>query len=234
MLQDSVVLNATRFIGVDAFEAVYYLQENTLVKYTKKETYYYQNNSLGAILNVDLLNPLEIMVFYKDFNTVVQLDPTLAEIKTVNFNTTKNFMSAGYISTCSNHRFWVFNENTLQIEIYNPNTQQKDAVTQPIIGEIINIKSDYNYCWVLTKSQILKYNNYGNLLNTYEMETVDGFCKMKKNFILQQKNELFVYNMQLKTKEKLQIPKITIQDVFVKAETVYIYDGNILYSYIIN
>jgi hypothetical protein len=46
-----------------------------------RETFVYQNFSLGKITKVDLQNPLKIVLFYENFNTVVTLDNQLNEIQ---------------------------------------------------------------------------------------------------------------------------------------------------------
>ncbi len=233
-LQDSIPLSATVFLGVDAYESYYYLKENTLFKQNKNQTYSYQNLSLGDITQVDFLNPLAITVFYKNTNTIIQLDNTLAIIRQTSLNEIENVPTFQYVNTCSNHKFWLLNENDLQLEVYNLRNNTIENTTQPITDKILAIKSNYNYYWILTATQIVQYNSYGSLVNNFKIEGYNDFWVSKNGFLLKKKNELYRYNLSDKLMKKIMIPKKAIQDVFGKAETVYLYNKNRLYIYTIN
>lgn len=229
-LQDSISLKATKFVGVDAYQSLYYLKANVIFKQEKGKIYSYQDTTLGAVTLLDILNPLAIIVFYKDYNTVVYLDNHLSEIKRVSFNNNPDFATINWVGTCSNHRLWRFNTDQLQLEVYNDRTQQIKVNSSPITDKIIQIISNYNYCWLLTSSKIVTYNIYGSLINSFDVSEFDNFWQQDDYFILRKDNQLFLLNKSSKTIEKIKLPKIKIKDVFVKAETVYIYNGIKLYT----
>ena len=56
--KEFVALNATEFIGFDAFKNYFYIKDNVIYKKTEVELLQYQNLSLGKITKVDILNPL--------------------------------------------------------------------------------------------------------------------------------------------------------------------------------
>ena len=96
-------LNADKFIGVDDFENSYYINHNNLYKKTAQTIYSYANSQLGEITSVDITNPLKILVFYRDFKTVLLLDNRLNELTTpINF-TTESFSSKANFRLCGSY-----------------------------------------------------------------------------------------------------------------------------------
>jgi hypothetical protein len=67
-------------LGYDSFGFIIPLKQY-FSKIGTRETFVYQNFSLGKITKVDLQNPLKIVLFYENFNTVVTLDNQLNEIQ---------------------------------------------------------------------------------------------------------------------------------------------------------
>ena len=84
--QSDTQLTCDIFLGFDNQKSIYSLKNNILTKNSDGITYQYNNLSLGKITNVDFQNPLQIVIFYKNFNTVVLLDNQLNEIKKIDFN----------------------------------------------------------------------------------------------------------------------------------------------------
>ncbi len=74
------------FLGFDNQQNSYTITNNILTKTNQTSTYQYNNLGLGKITKVEIQNPLQIVVFYKNFNTVVLLDNQLNEIKKIDFN----------------------------------------------------------------------------------------------------------------------------------------------------
>ena len=75
-------IDATTFIGVDSFQNVYTLKGNAFYKNNQEN---YQNLNLGEIFSIDIRNPFKIVLFYKNFNTVILLDNRLNEIEKIQF-----------------------------------------------------------------------------------------------------------------------------------------------------
>ena len=233
-LKDSTSLHADRFLYKDNFDALYYIKNNTLVKKSTSEFYEYNNVLLGNVSYVDVLNPLEITLFYRDFNTVIQLDNRLSEINKIDFNTIQDFKNLNWAATASNKRLWVYNNDNLQLEIYNFQLEQTEITTLPISEDIISYKSNYNFCWLLTKKGILQYNVYGNLLTSIPFEAAEKFSHSKNNFVFLKENQLYFLKNEASKAQKLDLPKMTIKDFSLSQETLYIYNGKTLFTYQLN
>ena len=230
-MRDSIQLKADTFWGVDAFDGIYYSLDNTLYKQTDERLFSYKNRALNQVSSIDFLNPLEVTIFYEDFNSVVQLDNRFSELKNFNFNTSLDFKAISHASTASNHRLWVFNELTSQIEIYSFTAKDQELVTQPITENVIKIRSNYNYCWVLTDSKVLVYNSYGNLINQYILVDYQDFVRHQGFLFLRKGNKIIQFEEATGEIKYLNFGKFLIKDFSVINETLYIYDGKKLELY---
>ena len=70
-----------KFIGKDNFQNYYHTSDNQLFKQGKNKTLNYKNLALGKIDDISIENPLQIVLLYKSFNTIVLLDNQLNEIQ---------------------------------------------------------------------------------------------------------------------------------------------------------
>ena len=71
--EKEIKFEADQIIGVTKFDEYIYTKNNILYKQTTNNTFQYQNLQLGPITKVDIINPLKIVVFYEEFNSVVLL-----------------------------------------------------------------------------------------------------------------------------------------------------------------
>lgn len=227
-------LKADRFIRINTFNDIFFISENTLYKKGERNDYSYNNIILGNLSNIDVLNPLEITLFYKDYNTVIQLDNRLNEINILDFNLASNFKNIGYAATASNKRLWTYNTDNQQLEVYNFQLDLVEATTLPLPQNIITFYSNYNFCWVLTSTGLFQYNVYGNLLNSYVLQDFENFVYNKGNIVLQKEEKLYLLNVEDKTPRLINLPELSIKDFSLTNETLYIYDGKTLSTFSLN
>ena len=233
-LDNTIKLDADNFIGVNMFDELFYVKNEVLYKKASGESYSYQNRLLGSLSSVDVLNSLESTLFYKAFNAVIQLDRRLGGISKVDFNQSNSFSTITHVSVASNKRLWVFNTDIQQLQVYNPKQDIVEASSQSIPEVIVAIYSNYNFCWVLTKSKLLQYNIYGNLLNSYVLHEFEDIIYYKDYFILKKDKQLYAFFVDVKTPKIIELAQITVKDFSVINETLYIYDGKELHSLKIN
>lgn len=227
-------LDADIFISTNNFKTTFYILENVLFKHseeTKGIDIGYSNFQLGTITSVNTFNPLKINVFYRDFNTALILDNRLAEIFKIDFNTLSEYKNVSHITTGSDNTLWIFNENNQQLELFDYKTNTTRAQTLPIKHTVLDIKSNYNNCWVLTEKQLFVYDYFGNLLkkvknNGYEAMNIDN-----ENVILKKGNSLFYLKKNTNTIRPITLPNLLINQFFATNETLYIYNDENLHKY---
>jgi hypothetical protein len=220
-----------RFIGVDNFDNLYTLKNNVITKNGAYKNYEYINIQLGDVHHVDITNPLKIVVFYKDQNSVIMLDNTLSEILVVNFNQTAVFRKVVHVSAAFDNSIWIYNELNQQLERYNYIEDKTVVNTLPFSSSILLQGSNYNYCWIITATTIECYNPYGSNVNTFKNDAFEKMHLYRNNVLLVKQNQLFYLNTKNNI-NKVKTPiEITLQDFSITNESLYIYDSEFLYQF---
>ena len=233
---DAELLSKEKFkndqiISVDNFGTVYSLDNNTLYKTVNNNSINYSNVQLGEIDRVDLFNPLKINLFYKDFNTVIVLDNRLAEIFKIDFNFNENYKNASFISTGNDNTIWVYNQDSQQLELFDYKANNTRVVTLPILSNIFDLKSNYNYCWLLTKDYLYQYNYFASLVLKIKNDGFTEIAQTNGKLLLKKDNSIYYLEKDSSTPIKIKLPKLLINAFFVNNETLYIYDNEFLYKY---
>lgn len=228
---DKIKPQEDNLIQIDNFKNAYYVGENALVKQTNTSEYIYNNFQLGQLNIVDVFNPLKINLFYRDFNTLVVLDNRLSEIEKINFNLKRPFRNVSHIATAHDNTIWCFNQNTQELELFDYRTNTTKAKTLPIPENVIQITSNYNTCWVLTKNYLYVYNYFGSLLKKMKNDGYSSLRECNGNIVLQKGNFLFYLKNNTGNAIPIQLPNLLIKQFFVTNETLYIYDDEFLHQY---
>jgi len=122
--RDFYAFDADYFAGFDGFNSYYYVKDNVLYKKYEETIIQYQNLAFGKIKKVDLLNPLKIVIFYSDFNTVVVLDNQLNEIQKIEFSRLETPIIVSSTGISGQNKLWFFNTLNQQIGLYDLTTIQ--------------------------------------------------------------------------------------------------------------
>ena len=153
-------------IRVDTYNATYSFDDfNSFFVTSEKGSLQYSNLQLGTLSSIDTFNPLKINLFYDDFNTIVVLDNRLSEIIKIDFNTLKPFRDISHMSTAYDNDIWIYNINSSQLELFNYITNNTKFSSLPIKGTVLDISSNYNYCWLLTSEYLYTFNYFGSLIS---------------------------------------------------------------------
>ena len=224
-------VNEQPLISIDNFNTFYYLSDTILFKEAIDDTINYSNVQLSNITSINTFNPLKINVFYKDFNTAVILDNRLSEIFKIDFNTNRNYKSISHISTGSDNTIWVYNQDNQQLELFDYKANKTRIFTLPILSEVLDLKSNYNYCWLLTETYLYKFNYFGSQILKIKNEGFIKLSQINENLILLKENKLFYLKNDTTQPIEIKLPKLLIKAFFVNNETLYIYDNEFLYKY---
>jgi len=236
-LIDSISLNADTFIGVDYFKNFYYTKGTTFYKKTTTKTYSYTNTQLGEVSSIDITNPLKIVLFYRDFNTVVILDNRLNELTdSINFATEVFAKNVAFASISSNNNLWIYSLDDNILSLWNYETKQTIFNTQPLSFYTNDFEatlqtSTYEYCWLSSKEGILKFNEYGSFIEFIEHESIKHI-RAYGNGVLFLKNDALYYHKNNKT-TVVSIPnaKHKLDNFTVIKNNLYFFDANVVYTY---
>lgn len=141
--------DADVFVGFDGMGTVYYLKNNVFYSKNKKELWQYKNVSLGKPTKIDIQNPLKIMLFYENFNTVILLDNQLNETQKINFSENDVPIVASAAGNASQNRLWIYNSLTQQIGLFDFLKNTFQSITPPIQGNLKQYQSDFTiFQWI--------------------------------------------------------------------------------------
>ncbi|NNE31726.1 MAG: hypothetical protein HKN40_05100 [Winogradskyella sp.] len=231
-IKDSTYLKVESIFGTDNFGTLYFSTENnTFHKKTRDTTITYANFQLGKITSANTFNPLKINLFYQDFNTVVILDNRLAEIYKVDFNTKQPYTNVSFVSAGYDNTLWIFNQDLQQLELYDYKTNKLRLKTVPVQSKVLDLKSDYNYCYLLTEKYLYIYNYFGSLLQKLQNTGYEQLAFSKAHLVLKKNNSLYILKNNGAEIKAINHPNLLINQFLVTNETLYIYDGEILRHY---
>ena len=219
------------FVGVDQFDALYFIENETLYKKENKKIQTYSNLQLGKIDHVQVFNTLKIVAFHKNQNTVVLLDNRLAELVDINFNTIAPYRILNKVTLGSDTTFWIFNTLTLQLGLFDYETNKTKLSTIPLEDSVLVMNSDYNNLYVLTPSYFYQFNYTGSLLQKIKNDGFEDFSVMNGVYLFKKNNKLYYKDQNANEFRSLEIPKNLIKQFFVMNQTLYIYDGEFLNHY---
>lgn len=231
-LKETTNIEAETLFGVDTFGTLYYSDKGgSFYKKTTDTIISYANFQLGKITSANTFNPLKINLFYQDFNTVIVLDNRLAEITKIDFNTIADYKNVSLVSTGYDNTIWIFNQDLQRLELYDYLNNKTRIKTVPIQSEVIALKSDYNYCYLLTETFIYVYNYSGSLLRKIPNTDFKEMAFSKANLVLKSENQLFLLPKNSEELKSIQGLDLLINQFLVTNETLYIYDDEKLRRY---
>jgi len=228
-----VKIEADIFIGVDSFGAIYYIKNNVFFKEQGTQKWQYSNFLLGQLTQVNIVNPLKVLLFYELANTAIQIDKFLNEMQRIAFNELPELKLITQTATANDRNLWLFDSNTLQLEVFNYKTSKTLFKSQPLEQLPVAMHGDFNHCWVFTKKKGYEFNSYGSILSTIENKDYSAVQLTSNGILLQKTNDLYHFNLENKL-IKINLPEITLKQFYGINEILYIYDGKTLYNYQIN
>lgn len=158
----SQFVEADEYIGDDSYGYQYFIKNNVFFKIKNKEFLQYKNLSLGKITRADIQNPLRIILYYENFNTVISLDNQLSEVQKINFSEKPEGIIPTAIGISSQNNLWVFNSMNQQLGLYNFVTNNYQTIGLPFEKNIKNYTSDFNYFyWIDESNQFYTSDIFG-------------------------------------------------------------------------
>ena len=226
---DSIPFEAEQFIGTDAYKNYYFIKKNTLVKVNNNKSISYQNLTLGKITFVDIQNPLQIVLFYKDFNTIVLLDNQLNETTQVNGN---NFgLIWETIGLSRQNSLWFFDTNSMKFGLFNLIEKKFQLISNPQNEKIKLTSSNYNnFYWLNNENELYGINYFGKISSYGKIPEGDHYEIINQNDYLYSKDQKIFFFTNNKTHEII-VDKNTFSNFCYKDGILSIFTNNFVINY---
>jgi hypothetical protein len=171
------IVDIDDFLGYDSFGFSYHIKNNVFRKTKGNEVFEYKNVSLGNITKVDILNPLKIVLFYEDFNTVVLLDNQLNKMTEINFSQNNTPIVVPAIGMSTQNQLWIFNTLNQQIGLFDYLKNEYKTVSTPLTEAIKYYQTDFNtFYWIDKKNNFFSCDIFGK---TIALEKVPDFDQIE-------------------------------------------------------
>jgi hypothetical protein len=162
--QNAIALTTDQFLGYDQFGYFYSIKTNVLSKSKKEETFEYKNISLGKPTKIDFQNPLKIILFYENFNTIILLDNQLSETQRINLSENNSPITATAAGLASQNRLWIYNSLTQEIGLFDYLKNTYQSITPSFQGNLKYYESDFNtFRWIDDKLNWYSCDVFGKI-----------------------------------------------------------------------
>lgn len=222
-----------QYIGKDNFGNFYSINQNEFKKTSPNQVYFYKNVSLGKIHQVDLQNPLQLVLFYKQFTTAVLLDNQLNETARINFSELQTPLNPEAVSLASQNRLWVYDMLTQKLGLFDIQKSTFQSITPSFKENVKFYQSDYNYFyWIDTKQNLYvsnlfgKVNFLGHVPDYSQLQVVSP-----KQILMKIDNGLFLYNLEDESLSPIQLNEKSFSHFSFKDQILSIFTENEISQY---
>lgn len=230
---DNTTLLTETFLGFDNQQNQYSIKDNILSKKHKLTNYQYKNVSLGKITRVDFQNPLQILVFYNDFNIAILLDNQLNETKKIDFNLLSEVVNIDAIALSSQNQLWFFDGISSKIGLYNLTNDSFKWISTTLEHPIKHYHSNYtHFYWLNDKNKFHSISIYGAIETFDHFPKFDTIQLINNEFALYTNdNQLLYYEIAKNRSTKIKITENFVTNFFFADEILAIFTQNEITNY---
>ena len=197
---------------------------------------------LGDLTSVDLINPLKVLLFYRDTQTVVLLDNRLNENQRILLNELTPYRYFEHVKLAGERRLWLHDLDQNRLQLFNYINNTVVVSTPSLEVKIENLLTDYNFCHIRSSDKILSFNSYGSQTSELKIDENDMLGYDFENLVSLRENKLQVlrFGKDFRFRESENISNSSINSVlepkslYLKAGKLYLWDGKKVHIYPIN
>ena len=211
-------------IEIDQYGYFYIIDQDNLIKYDSEghTLYHYSNKLLGNIDQIDISNPLRLLLFYKDQGLIIVLDNTLSQQKEpISLNELGLYQTSCIANSNFDNGIWLYDIDVNEIIKINHLSQinyrsgNLSVLIPNMEFPILNLKEKNRKLYVVTRNKIFVMDQFGSLLSVITLSAEKGLIIKEKNIITYDGNAIcqfdildFKIDTLLKTKEYFKIMKL--------------------------
>ena len=224
-LESEKAIDCDYFIGFDNFRNLYYQKNNVFVKQSENQTWEYKNVTLGKITSVDIINPLQIVLFYEQFNSVIILDNQLNEIQRINFSDIDTSLIVSKMGLSGQNQFWLYNSISQKLLLYDYIKNNIKELPIPIEHKIKFSQTDFNtFYWIDENNDFFSCDIFGKKTLLSSLPSFEFIQIIDAEKILFSKGEqLFLLNSTTKSIIEIEIVEKSFQNFYYKDQILAIF-----------
>lgn len=217
------------YATIDNLSNIYLLNNDVIQKYDPQGTPMksYSNKSLGKISTVDAVNPMKVLLFYRNFLQIVFLDNTLSQNGDPVSVQALGYPQAQLVCTSHNNGIWVYNQQNFELVRLNQDLQpinQTGNLARLLDVELKpNYMVEYNNRLYLNNPStgILVFDVFGTYNKTIPLKGLSGFQFKEEQLVFYQQGHLNSFNMLTLEQSISVVPDSTAQAVLLGNHKLY-------------
>lgn len=222
-----------KYIGFDTLGDFYFIKDNVFTKNSKTKKWEYKNVALGKISSVDIMNPLQIILFYEPFNTVILLDNQLNEVQRIEFSKLETSIIASNVALSSRNKLWVYNTINQRLGLFNFLKNTINEFPIPVQGTIKYSQTNFNlFYWIDDINNWYSCDIFGKTTLIANIPAYD-FIQIIDNerLLFSKENKLFLLNNTTKTIIEIEIVENSFENFYYKDQNLAIFTDQQIRNY---
>jgi len=232
----------SRFMTADHLLASYIVNDkNQVMKYdsTGQLIGRLSEKRYGDVTSVDVTSPFNILVFFKDFATIIATDNNLSPRTLYRLGSLGiNEVSAAALG--SDNNVWFFDLYDSRLKKINPKYEivYQSIVVNEMLGIPINpsfiIERDQKVYVCDPEVGILVFDIFANYYNAFPVTGIEHFQVLNNTIVFSQGNQLSLFNMQEMDVRTLPLPDSVgdIKNIHIEKDMLFVLneEGLLLYE----
>lgn len=226
-----------QFLGKDIFDSTYIKEGDLFKKNTKYSGVQYKSKELDSLTSIDITNPLELMLFYKEKKSIVIVNKELAKRSVIELGVKFPSMDISYAGVSTKRNYWLVNERTRSVHLYNSITYElhrvfnfpegvtpKQYISLPHLFFLID-SENVLHINDLSGKEVLNYK----MTFKYDLIQVLDLDRLLYSF----ENKLYLVDLKANKTSVIDTKEKSISGFFFGNQKLSIFDGQKLNNYFI-
>ena len=216
-------------VEVDGFGNIYIITDNEIVKYNASGSLQkkYSTKRFGKIDFVDAMNPLKVLVYFKDFQQLIFLDNQMTESSPMISLEKLGYEQTSLVCSSSNNSFWLYDKQNNELARFD--SELKSLVKTGNLKRILDIdikpnfiQENNNFIYLNCPSEgILVFDIFGTFYKTIPLKKLKEFSVVNGDVFYYENNILKQYQAQTFNTIEKQFPDTLVKVVYWKNDRFY-------------
>lgn len=219
------------YFTIDDLNQIYTITANNdIVKYDidGNELFRYSNNRMGVITSLDVSNPLNILLYYLDYQTAITLDRTLSETGEFDLFGQETLKVTAICLSIEN-KVWIFDGSNYRLKLIDSQGlayEESDDLSlyfdaPPVITQMEAHKG-YVYANI-PESGIVIFDSYAQFDKVLPFPGLSHFQFFNDKLFFQKDDKFLVFNLNTLKEISLKVPKVISPNTIVKLKNNYFF-----------
>lgn len=211
--EKSIPFSAVNFTTDNLGNIYFITRDNQLVKYDihNDTTITYNDFRYGTLGTVDATNPLQVLLFYPDFGTILIMDRFLSLQNTIDLRSL-NIFKPDAVASSNDNNIWVYDEQEAELKKIdvNGNPILESVDLRQVLGlapdpDIILDRDGLVYMNDPAQG-IFVFDYYGSYRNTLHFTGTSSLQLFNGQMVLYRNRQMTIYNLRTFTERRLPLP----------------------------